>query len=181
MIQPDNYTSLSYKYTSLSYETAYPHMRYHAVWYNLDLSKCCLIWRARPQKSGSQLSCEKYHLLKYWGIHSDIPSQAHDIAVYASILQYMVLFTGKLTPSPVQPAQDFRLPVWTRWYLHTEGGSAMSMRSTRGCGSLGVEGPAWEGWQSSRLQWGRPMQARHRRSVEKRPVGVARRIRPDSK
>jgi hypothetical protein len=28
--------------------------------------------------------------------------------------------------------------------LQTEGGAAMSMRSTRGSGSLGAEGPAWE-------------------------------------
>ncbi len=63
----------------------------------------------------------------------------------------------------------------------TEGGAAMSMRSTRGCGSLGAASPAWVVWQSRRLLRGRKLHARESSSVVVKLAGVARRIRPDLK
>ena len=66
--------------------------------------------------------------------------------------------------------------------LLTEGGAAMSMRLTRGCGSLGVASHAWVVWQSRRLQAGRMLYVMKGSSVDGRLVGVARpRIKPDSK
>ncbi len=63
----------------------------------------------------------------------------------------------------------------------TDGGAAMSMRSTRGCGSLGVASPAWEAWPSRRPQKGKMLWAMHGTSVQQRQYVIARRLQPDSK
>ncbi len=64
-----------------------------------------------------------------------------------------------------------------------EGVAAMSMRLTRGCGSLGVASLAWVAWQSRRLHIGRILPAkRHgRTSVGRRLVSVAMVMVPDWK
>jgi hypothetical protein len=75
-------------------------------------------------------------------------------------------------------ASRWGAPMQQRWM---EGAAAMSMRSTRGCGSLGAESHAWEVLRFGRLPIGSSLRTLSGRSVRQRLVGVARRIEPDGK
>jgi hypothetical protein len=85
-----------------------------------------------------------------------------------------------LTCSTSARIQASRMAVPTR-LQRTDGVAAMSMRSTRGCGNLGVASPAWEAWPSRRPQKGRMLWAMHSTSVQQRQYVIAGRLQPDSK
>ena len=75
-------------------------------------------------------------------------------------------------------ASHLAVPTLLLW---TDDGAAISTKSTRGCGSLGVASPALGACPSSRLGRGRMPQAMHGTSGQPRQDGLARRLMPDSK
>ena len=75
-------------------------------------------------------------------------------------------------------ASRWGAPMQQRWM---EGKAAMSMRSTRGCGSLDAESHAWEVLRLRRLPIDSSLRSMTGRSVRRRLVGVARRIEPEGR